>query len=96
MATQNWEEIYGGHDGYSLFERLKYGSAVCVTQKGSTYRFQFLGPTTGLGSWLEVFDSKGASRRYERGYEVETVFAALEDLVAGWRLPQRRKAKPAC
>lgn len=85
MTTQNWDEIYGNHDGYYLFERLKYGESTCVTQKGTTYRLQFRGPTTGLGSWLEVFDSKGASRRYEPGYEVEVVFKALEDLVAGWK-----------
>ena len=94
MATQNWEEIYGGHDGYRVFDRLKNGEATCVIQKGNTYRLQFRGPTTGRGSWLEVFDSKGASRRYEPGWEVEPVFTALAELVAGWQVPQRRRARP--
>ena len=45
---------------------------------------------------MEVFDNKGLSRRYEPGYEVETVFVALEELVAGWKVPQRfRRRKRA-
>ena len=94
--SNNWEENYGGHDGYRLFDLLRHGDATCVTQKGVTYRLQFRGPTVGLGSWLEVFDNKGASRRYEPGWEVEPVFTALEELVAGWKVPQRfRRRKRA-
>lgn len=91
--SNNWEENYGGYDGYRLFDRLKHGDASCLTHRGSTYRFQFRGPTVGRGSWLEVFDSKGASRRYEPGWEVEPVFTALEELLAGWKVPQRDKRK---
>ena len=94
--SQNWADVYGEHDGYRVFDRLKHGEATCLTQKGETYRLQFRGPTVGLGSWLEVFDNKGLSRRYEPGYEVETVFVALEELVAGWKVPQRfRRRKRA-
>lgn len=91
--SKEWRDVYGEHDGYRVFDRLRYGEATCVTQKGVTYRLQFRGTTVGRGSWLEVFDSKGASRRYEPGYEVETVFVALEELVAGWQVAQRVKAK---
>jgi len=92
-VSNNWEDNYGEHDGYRLFDRLRHGEATCLTQKGVTYRLQFRGPTLGRGSWLEVFDNKGASRRYEPGWEVETVFAALEELVAGWKVPQRFKPR---
>ena len=91
MATQrNWEEIYGGHDGYSLYEQLKYGQSTVLTHKGTPYRFQFRGATTGHNNWLEVFDNKGASKTYKPGYELETVFAALEELVAGWKTDRKQ------
>lgn len=88
-SLYDWEPVYGEHDGYKLFQALRYGQTTYVEEKGVTYRLKFGGPHVGRGSWLEVVGTDGESRRYEPGYDLSSVFAALEELVAGWQVPQQ-------
>jgi hypothetical protein len=87
--VHEWDLLLGGHDPYKVTQELS-ASANWVTfleHSGNTYSFQYKGQAFSPNSTLLVENKDGVCREYRKGWELEVVSRAIEDIVRGWHKP---------
>ena len=87
--VHEWDLLLGGHDPYKVTRELA-ASANWVTfleHSDVTYSLEYKGPPYSPYSRLEVTNENGVCREYRKGWELEVVSRAIEDIVRGWHKP---------
>lgn len=69
-------------------EHLQDNEPHTLVYKGVSYTFQFHGPKTGSGSWLEVTREDGVAKKFGWGHGNEEVWRAFSHMDKGWEGPQ--------
>lgn len=84
-----WDAILGGHDPYRVTQELSASRTftTMLDHDGTVYEFRYKGEPFSPYSTLMVTSEDGVCREYRRGWELEVVSRAIEDVVRGWDKP---------
>lgn len=84
-----WDAILGGHDPYRVTQELSASSTftTMLEHDGAVYEFSYKGEAFSPYSTLLISNEDGVCREYRKGWELEVVSRAIEDVVRGWDKP---------
>jgi hypothetical protein len=84
-----WKRLLDGHDPYKVTQELSASNTftTMLDHDGTVYEFRYKGEPFSPYSTLLVTSEDSVCREYKKGWELEVVSRAIEDVAQGWEKP---------